>query len=170
MQLVVGRVAKAHGVGGEVSVEVRTDVPDLRFAIGTSLDTEPVDRGPLTVRATRWHAGRLLVRFDGVANRTDAEALRNTLLVADSSTCVATGPDEFWEHQLVGLAARGSDGEPLGEVVDVVHGGGTAMLVVRRGGESERESLVPFVSAIVPEVDVDRGFVVLDPPPGLLDL
>jgi len=86
VQLVVGRIAKAHGIGGEVAVEVRTDAPDDRFAPGTSLLTEPGERGPLTVRRTRWHSGRLLVVFDEVADRTAAEALRGTLLVADSTT------------------------------------------------------------------------------------
>jgi len=170
VQLVVGRVAKAHGVGGEVAVEVRTDSPELRFAVDASLATEPADRGPLTVRAIRWHAGRLLVRFDGVTSRTAAEALRNTLLVADSTTSPDLGPEEFWEHDLVGLTARLRTGDPIGEVVDVRQRGGSAMLLIRRSDDTTKETLVPFVTAIVPEVDVANGVVVVDPPDGLLDL
>jgi len=169
VQLVVGRIAKAHGIGGEVAVEVRTDAPDDRFAPGTSLLTEPGERGPLTVRRTRWHSGRLLVVFDEVADRTAAEALRGTLLVADSTTSPQVdGEDEFWDHQLLGLAAVTVAGTPIGTVDDVLHPAGTDMLVVRAA--DGREILVPFVRAIVPEVDLDGGRVVVDPPEGLLEL
>ena len=74
MLVTVGRIGRPHGIGGEVSVEVRTDAADLRFAAGARLTTEPERVGPLTVRQTRWHGGRLLVRFDGVADRSGAEA------------------------------------------------------------------------------------------------
>lgn len=169
MQLVVGRVARAHGVGGEVAVEVRTDSPDVRFVIGARIDTDPPERGPLTVRRTRWHSGRLLVVFDEIADRDAAEALRGTLLVADSSTSPAVSdPDEFWDHQLLGLAAVTADGERLGTIDEVLHGPGGDVLVVR--DQTDRELLVPFVAAIVPEVDVAAGRVVVDPPEGLLEL
>jgi 16S rRNA processing protein RimM len=169
MQLVVGRVAKAHGIRGDLAVEVRTDDPDLRFAPGTELETDPAERGPLTVDAVRWHQGRLLVRFRGVADRTAAEALRGTLLVADSSSSPPTDdPDEFWDHDLVGLAAVLGDGTVVGEVIEVLHPPGSDVLVVRRG--DDRELLVPFVAAIVPQVDLAGRRVVLDPPEGLLEL
>jgi 16S rRNA processing protein RimM len=168
VQLVVGRIGRAHGVGGEVSVDVRTDSPDLRFAVGASVDTDPPERGPLTVTRARWHSGRLLVAFEEVGDRTAAEVLRGTLLVADSSTTPETDPDEYWDHQLAGLQAVTVAGETLGEVEEVLHPPGGALLAVRRpdGGEV----LVPFVKAMVPTVDVDGGRVVVDPPEGLLDL
>ena len=169
MQLVVGRVARAHGISGEVAVEVRTDSPEVRFADGAALDTDPPERGPLTVRRTRWHSGRLLVCFDGVADRNAAEALRGTLLVADSSTSPSgDDPDEFWDHQLAGLVAVTTAGAVLGAVEEVAHPPGADVLVIRApdGGEL----LVPFVREIVPEVDVAGGRVVVDPPPGLLEL
>jgi 16S rRNA processing protein RimM len=168
VQLVVGRIGRAHGVGGEVSVDVRTDSPDLRFAVGASVDTDPPERGPLTVTRARWHSGRLLVAFEEVGDRTAAEVLRGTLLVADSSTSPETDPDEYWDHQLAGLQAVTVAGETLGEVEEVLHPPGGALLAVRRpdGGEV----LVPFVKAMVPTVDVDGGRVVVDPPEGLLDL
>jgi 16S rRNA processing protein RimM len=148
VQLVVGRIARAHGVSGEVAVDVR---------------------GPLTVRRTRWHAGRLLVCFDEVVDRTAAEALRGTMLVADSATSpTADDPDESWDHDLVGLAAVTVQGDVLGEVEDVLHPPGSDLLVVR--GDSGAEILVPFVRAIVPEVDLRRRHLVVDPPDGLLDL
>src|SRR4051795_12009105 len=112
VQLVVGRIARAHGIGGEVTVDVRTDSPDVRFAPGSVIDTEPVERGPLTVERARWHSGRLLVAFAGVSDRTTAEALRNTLLVVDSASSPSTDDDEFWDHDLVDLAAVATDGSP----------------------------------------------------------
>ena len=168
MQLVVGRIARAHGIGGEVAVEVRTDSPDLRFAEGVVLETDPPENGPLTVERARWHSGRMLVAFAEVADRTSAEALRNTLLVADSATSPEVDEDEYWDHQLVDLAVVSVDGSSLGSVSDVVHSPGGDLLVVRRpdGGEL----MVPFVRSIVPTVDLDARRVVVDPPDGLLEL
>ena len=169
MQLVVGRIAKAHGIGGEVAVDVRTDDPEHRFAAGTALATDPTDIGPLTVERVRWHSGRLLVRFSGVIDRTSAEQLRGTLLVADSATSPpAGGSDEFWDHDLVGLVAVLVDGAVLGTVLDVLHPPGPDVLVIGRDGGSE--VLVPFVRDIVPAVDLTAGRVVVSPPDGLLEL
>jgi 16S rRNA processing protein RimM len=169
MQLVIGRIAKAHGVGGEVSVDVRTDDPDYRFALGASLDTEPPQRGPLVVEATRWHSGRLLVRFAGVRDRTAADALRSTLLVVDSTTSVAPDDeDEFWDHDLIGLDAVSADGELMGAITDVLHPPGSDLLVIARVGGAEL--LVPFVAEIVPSVDLSARRVVIEAPEGLLDL
>ncbi|HTW20984.1 MAG TPA: ribosome maturation factor RimM [Mycobacteriales bacterium] len=169
MRLVVGRIAKAHGISGEVAVDVRTDRPEDRFAVGGVIETDPADKGPLRIDAARWHAGRLLVRFAGVADRTAADALRGTMLVADSSTSPALGEDEeYWDHDLIGLAAVSVDGAPIGDVTDVVHPPGADLLVI--AGPDGGEVLVPFVAAIVPTVDVPSGRLVVDPPEGLLDL
>ena len=169
MQLVVGRIARAHGIGGEVSVEVRTDDPEARFAVGSRLETDPPERGPLTVQRARWHTGRLLVRFDEVGDRDAAEALRNTLLVVDSATSAPlTDSDEFWDHDLVGLRVLTVDGVELGRVVDVLHPPGSDVLAVQAA--DEHEVLIPFVRSMVPEVDVRRGHLVVDPPDGLLEL
>jgi 16S rRNA processing protein RimM len=168
MQLVVGRVAKAHGIGGEVAVEVRTDAPEVRFAVGARLDTDPAERGPLTVARTRWHAGRLLVSFESVADRSAAEQLRGTLLVADSATTPSCGEDEFWDHDLIGLAVVTLTGATVGVIDDVLHPPGGDLLAVRRPDDSE--VLIPFVRAIVPTVDVRGGRVFVDPPDGLFEL
>ena len=165
MQLVVGRIGRPHGIRGDVVVEVRTDDPQLRFAAGSVLATEPAGDGPLTIAASRWHSGRLLVSFDGVSDRDGAEELRGVLLVVDSADLEDTGdPDEFRDYQLIGLQARTTGGEVVGPVADVLHHGQD--LLVIRGAENE--ILVPFVAALVPEVDVQAGFLVIDPPPGLL--
>ena len=171
--MVVGRIGRPHGVRGQVTVEVRTDDPDLRFAPGATLLTEPAARGPLTVAGSRWHSGTLLLtlaRPDGtvVADREQADELRNTqLLVPVEELPELEDPDSFYDHQLVGLVARLPDGSPIGEVTAVRHEG-TELLVVRRPDAAEL--LVPFVRAIVPTVDVAGGTLVVDPPEGLLDL
>ena len=167
MLVTVGRIGRAHGIGGEVSVDVRTDAPDLRFAAGARLTTEPERAGPLTVRQTRWHGGRLLVRFDGVVDRTDAEALRGVRLLSEVSADERpTDPDEFFDHQLVGLRVVTATGDDVGAVVAVHHLPSQDMLVIDRHGD---EVLVPFVAEIVSEVDVAQRRVVIDPPRGLLD-
>jgi 16S rRNA processing protein RimM len=169
MQLVVGRIAKAHGIAGEVSVDVRTDDPDHRYAAGATLDTDPPRDAPLVIESTRWHAGRLLVRFVGVADRTAAEALRGTVLVADSQTSRSASDDEdFWDHDLIGLRAEDPAGVAIGDVVDVLHPPGPAVLVIKR--TTGAEALVPFVAEIVPAVALDEGRLVVDAPVGLLDL
>ena len=171
MQLVVGRIGRPHGVHGEVSVEVRTDDVERRFAAGATLDTDPPERGPLTIVRSRPHAGRLLVQFAEVSDRAGAEAVRGTLLVADSATSTpSTDPDEYWDHELVGLTAVTVAGITAGEVIEVMHLPGQDVLVVQPAdAEGAAELLVPFVAAIVLEVDVARGRLVLDPPEGLLD-
>src|SRR3954447_4725243 len=173
-RLTVGRIGKPQGLRGEVTVEVRTDSPDIRFAAGSVLLTDPAERGPLTVESTRDQNGRLVVSFEGVRDRTHAEQLRNTLLQVDASDVPPSDdPDEFHDTQLVGLAADLVDGARLGEVTEVLHLPHGDVLVVRRdlaGAEGAAEVLVPFVKAIVPEVALVASRVVIDPPEGLLDL
>jgi 16S rRNA processing protein RimM len=171
--VVVGRIGRPHGVRGLVTVEVRTDDPDLRFAPGAVLTTEPAERGPLTVVDKRWHSGTLLLQLAGpddvvLADRESADTLRNTrLLVPVTELPELEDPDSFYDHQLVGLTAQLPDGSVLGEVTAVRHEG-TELLVVRR--PEAGDLLVPFVKAIVPTVDVAAGHLVVDPPEGLLEL
>jgi 16S rRNA processing protein RimM len=166
--VVVGRIGRPHGVRGEVTVEVRTDDPDLRFTPGAVLRTDPPERGPITIAGVHWHSGTLLLRLEGVDSREAAEAVRNTELLVDVADLPEIeDPDSYYDHQLVGLTARKPDGSVLGEITVVRHEA-QDLLVVRRpeGGDA----LIPFVSAIVPTVDLDGGFVVVDPPEGLLEL
>jgi 16S rRNA processing protein RimM len=171
--VVVGRIGRPHGVRGLTTVEVRTDDPDLRFAPGTVLRTDPAERGPLTVVDKRWHSGTLLLQIADPAGtvydaRETVDTLRNTLLLVPVDELPPIEePDSFYDHQLIGLSARLPDGSVIGEVTAVRHEA-QDLLVVRRadGGEA----LVPFVAAIVPTVDVGGGFLVVDPPEGLLEL
>jgi 16S rRNA processing protein RimM len=173
MRVIVGRVGRPHGIRGELVIGVRTDEPDLRFAVGAILgaDDEP-DRAAdaertVQVSSARWHSGQLLVTFAGIADRTAAGELTGTWLSVDSSELPHTSdPDEFRDHELIGLAVRTPDGEQVGVVTDVLHHG-QDLLVVQHG--QREEYLVPFVKAIVPTVDLAAGVLVIDPPPGLLD-
>ncbi|GIH66170.1 ribosome maturation factor RimM [Microbispora siamensis] len=167
MQLVVGRIGRPHGVRGEVTVEVRTDEPDLRFAPGATLATDPASAGPLTVERARWHKGILLLTLAGVEGRDAAEALRGTLLVVDSADLPPIDdPDEFHDHELIGLTVVTTEGETVGEVSDVLHHGQDLLVVARPARD---EAYVPFVKALVPEIDLGKGILVVDAPPGLLD-
>ena len=200
MRLIVGRIGRPHGIRGEVIVGVRTDEPDLRFAVGAVLDVERSVPGPagtrdgaagggqlgggqlgdgqlgdgqLTVAAARWHSGQLLVAFAGITDRTAASELTGSWLSVDSSQLPeSSDPDEFRDHELIGLSVRTSAGDAVGVVADVLHHG-QDLLVVRQDGPPHGgkagEYLVPFVKAIVPEIDIGAGILVIDPPPGLLD-
>jgi 16S rRNA processing protein RimM len=169
MQLVVGRIGRPHGVHGEVVVDIRTDSPELRYAVGSVFKTDPATAGPLTVETLRPHQGRFLVTFEGYADRDMADQLRGVLLCVDSATISdPEDPEEFNDHQLVGLRVELASGERLGEVVRIEHAPASDLLIVRLA--DGRTGMVPFVRAIVPEVDVAGGKVVLTPPDGLFDV
>ncbi|HUZ56376.1 MAG TPA: ribosome maturation factor RimM [Streptosporangiaceae bacterium] len=170
MQLVVGRVGRPHGLRGEVTVEVRTDDPDQRFAAGSLLATVPAERGPLTVAGSHWHSGRLLVQFEGYADRDAAGTLRDTLLAIDSDQLAPLeDPEDFYDHDLIGLTVVTVAGEQVGAVADVLHHGQDLLVIEGAGPRSGAQILVPFVAALVPQVDVAAGRLVIDPPPGLID-
>jgi 16S rRNA processing protein RimM len=170
MQLVVGRITRPHGVRGELAVEVRTDDPELRLAAGAVLATDPAAAGPLTVVRARWHSGRLLLSFDGISDRDQADELRGVLLVVDSADLEdPADPDEFRDHQLIGLTVLGPDGEPVGEVADVLHYGQDLLVIAGTGKRAGAEIMVPFVAELVPEIDLAARRLVVDPPAGLLD-
>ncbi|WP_377641586.1 ribosome maturation factor RimM [Oryzobacter terrae] len=172
---VVARIGKPHGLLGEVTVQLHTDEPERRLAVGAVLDTEAA-RGTgvpraLRVRSTRVHNGVWLVAFDEIPDRTGAESLRGTRLVVDDDGTDAAaddGDDVFREEELVGLRVVDPSGADLGAVAGLEIGAAQDRLVVTL--TDGREVLVPFVEAIVPEVDVEGGRVVLDAPAGLFDL
>lgn len=175
IEVVVGRIGKPHGIRGEVTVDVRTDEPERRFAPGARLRAEPprgadLTRTPydaLTVTRTRWHQGRLLATFDELPDRTAAEAARGVVLhVTVDPGERPVDPEEYYDHQLVGLTVVDLDGRELGEVAALVHGGAQDLLTVRT--PDGREALVPFVEALVPEVDLASGRVVVADRPGLV--
>jgi 16S rRNA processing protein RimM len=172
MDLVVGRVVKAHGITGELVVEVRTDDPDTRFAPGTRLRARPSRGGPQcehVIESAREHSGRLLVRLEGVADRNAAEALRGNVFLVDTEELPPIDdPDEFYDHQLEGLRVVTIDGRLVGNVNEVLHTAAGELLSVT--SETGAEVLVPFVSAIITEVSLQDQTIEIDPPEGLLEL
>lgn len=172
MELVVGRVVKAHGITGEVVVEVRTDDPDSRFAPGVRLRAKRSRGGgperSYVVDSARDHGARLLVRLAGVTDRDAADALRGSVFVIDSDELPPIDePDTFYDHQLEGLRVATTTGEQVGVVAEVLHTAAGELLAVKRDAG---EVLVPFVSAIVTSVSLDDGTLEIDPPDGLLEL
>ena len=168
--MIVGRVVRAHGVRAEVVVEPRTDEPERRFAAGSQVrvTTESKQGRTLTVATVRPHQGRLLVGFAELTTRTQAEELAGALLEARVPADERPDdPQEFYDRQLIGLTVVRADGSTGGRVVEVQHPGVQDLLVVEVA-EGDRR-LVPFVQALVPDVDLDAGTVTLADVHGLLD-
>ncbi|AOP54288.1 MAG: ribosome maturation factor RimM [Brevibacterium aurantiacum] len=164
MDTVIARLGKPHGIKGEFTVEVRTDRPDERLVPGQTYSTDP-DIGELTLRTARWHRDRLLLTFDEVPDRNRAEEIRNTLILSDQEDDEVED-DAWYLEDLIGL--RVFDGETqVGEIVDVTNG--TAQDLLHMKHVDGHQALIPFVTEIVPEVDVEAGWVKVTPPAGLFD-
>ncbi|MEO5852238.1 MAG: ribosome maturation factor RimM [Nocardioides sp.] len=172
IEVVVGRIGKPHGLKGELTIDVRTDEPEHRFAAGTALRAEPPTGSAsrlreVTVARSRWHQQTLLVDFEEIEGRTAAEAARGVVLYATlPPEATPEDPEEYYDHQLVGLAAYDEAGAHLGELTAVTHGSAQDLLTIRT--PDGRDTLVPFVSALVPEVDLAAGRVVVADRPGLV--
>ncbi|MEY4337269.1 MAG: hypothetical protein RL680_164 [Actinomycetota bacterium] len=160
MRLLVGRIGRAHGILGEATIEVRTDEPDRRFAIGSKVQTDA--HGELTIISGRVHNGILLLGFNGISDRNGIEKLRNTLIYCDVDIN-EPGADEDDYHvlQLIGCAAHLESGELIGEVTDVINLPGQDLLAIKT---ESGEILIPFVHQLVPVIDIAARRVVVIPP------
>jgi 16S rRNA processing protein RimM len=158
----VGRITRAHGVQGEVAVLVISEVPG-RFADGATVWLE--DGRALTVESSRPHKDRLLVRFRGVNDREQAEALQKALLVVPESSSPELPEGSWWDHRIVGCALETDTGDSLGIVREVIHT--AANDVWSAVDEDGTETLVPVLRDVVVEVDVDAGRIVVREIPGL---
>lgn len=174
MELLIGRVVKSHGVKGEVAVEVTTDDPDIRYAVGEVLRGRQAGKElELTIKSVRPHQQRLLVTFEEIPSRTEADSLRGMqFFAAPLEREEDADPDEFYDHELIGLRVLrdngdGNEPEEIGSVTGVMHTPARQILEVDYNGKTV---LVPFVIDIVPEVDLDAGTATITPPEGLLDL
>lgn len=169
-EVVVARIGKPHGLRGEVTVQLHTDDPAARLAVGSVLATEAVAGSgvpkALTIRSTRVHQGIWLLAFEEIPDRTGAESLRGTRLLATPAT--DEQDDGWYAEELVGLPVLTRDGTRIGAVTGLQVGPAQDLLVVSL--DTGGDAYLPFVEAIVPEVDTERGRVVIDPPPGLLEL
>jgi 16S rRNA processing protein RimM len=168
VQVVIGRIGRAHGLHGEVAVDVRTDEPDRRFAAGVVVASTAPAHPNLTVRAARPHGPRWLLTFSEVSDRDSADALRGSMLTLQvPSQERPDDPAEYYDHQLVGLRARTTGGDDVGTVERLIHLPAQDVLSVRR--RDGVEVLVPFVAELVPEVDPAGGTLTIESRPGLLD-
>ena len=160
MRLLVGRIGRAHGIAGEATIEVRSDEPEKRFALGAQLHSD--EHGLLTITSGRVHNGILLLGFTGYTDRNQIERLRNTLIYAEVDIDEA-GEDTNDYHvlQLIGCSAYLESGELFGEVTDVINLPGQDLLAIKT---PTHESLVPFVHQLVPIVDVKAKRLVVIPP------
>jgi len=174
-QLRVGRLVKAHGLKGALKLELYTDDPDGRFVPGAAFTLQVPEASPwhgktVTVREFRWMNSHPVVFFDGVDDREGAETLVRAILWIDQDDSDEAPEDDAWyDHQLVGLDVVRDD-QVVGRVVRVDHLPAQDLLIIRPvGDDDEREILVPFVKAIVPEVDVAAGRLIVTPPAGLFE-
>ena len=166
VEVVVGAIGKAHGIRGDVIIDVRTDEPERRFVDGAQLRVEGTSR-TLTLSRSSWHSGKLLAHFDQIADRNAAEAARGWVLVCDVDVDeMPSDEDEYYDRQLVGLRAVDRSGDLIGVVSQVIHLPAQDLLAIDVDGV---ERLVPFVTELVPNVDLSAGTVTIDQRPGLLD-
>lgn len=166
MLLVVARIGRPHGVHGEATVEIRTDSPEDRFIVGSTLYTDPDKFGPLTIESVRDNNGILLLKFKEISDRNEIEKLKDVLLLSDVDIESEISEDEFHFQQLINSTAFFEDGRKIGPIVDVVHIPGQDLLVIEFDG---REVMIPFVKEIVPTVDVKNQKIVIADKEGLLD-
>ncbi|MFJ4263801.1 ribosome maturation factor RimM [Paenarthrobacter nicotinovorans] len=167
MQLQVARIGKPHGIRGEVTVQVLTDAPAERFVAGTEFVVEPASAGPLTVRSARWNKDILLLGFEEIADRNAAEAIRGAKLFIETEELDDDGEEGWYEHELVGLQAR-VGAQTVGKVAALNTMPAQDLLVIE--SVDGKEILVPFVDEIVPEVNVEEGYILITPPAGLFEL
>ncbi len=170
-QLRVGRLTKAHGLKGALKVELFTDEPERRFVPGATFTLQVPTSSPwhgktLELAELRWYNSHAVGFFVGVSTREEAETLVKAIMWVDHDLAeVPAESDAWYDHQLVGLRAL-RDGQDVGRVVRVDHFPAQDLLAIDTGSG---EVLVPFVSAIVPTVDIAAGTVTLTPPAGLFE-
>jgi 16S rRNA processing protein RimM len=164
LQLVVGRIGRAHGVLGEATIDVQTDDPDLRFKVGSKLT---LDSGQeLTIKSSRWHNQILLIGFEGVDDRNQIEALRDQL-ISSQVDLSALAPGEYHYQQLIGCQVYLQNNDLVGQVSEVVKLPGQDLLSVDKNGS---QVLIPMVKQIIISIDVLEKKIVVNPPEGLLDV
>ncbi|MEZ3161266.1 ribosome maturation factor RimM [Microbacterium sp. BWT-B31] len=169
----VGRLVKAHGLKGALKLELYTDDPEGRFTPGATFTLQVPESSPwhgksLTVREFRWMNSHPVAFFEDIEDRTAAEGVVRAILWIDQDDTDAPAEDDAWyDHQLVGLDVV-RDGVSVGRVIRVDHLPAQDLLIVKPLAGAD-EILVPFVKAIVPEVDIAAGRVVVTPPAGLFE-
>ena len=167
----MGRLLKAHGLKGAIKLELYTDSPNERFRKGAVLELQVPEESPwfgktVTVADLKWFNNSPVVFLEGITDRTQAESLIKAILLIDQPLDVSPEEPEAWyDHQLVGLKVF-RDGTEIGSVLRVDHMPAQDLLAIKHG---EKETLLPFVKAFVPKVDVSAGLIEITPPGGLFE-
>ena len=160
MRLNVGRIGRAHGILGEATIEVRTDLAEERFAIGEKVQTD--SHGDLTVASARVHNGILLLGFEGISDRNSIEKFRDVLLYSEVDIDEpGLDDDDYHVLQVVGCQAFLVDGDLFGEVSEVLNLPGQDVLSIKT---DSGEILIPFVRQLVPVVDIKAKRMTVIPP------
>jgi 16S rRNA processing protein RimM len=169
-QLRVGRLTKAHGLKGAIKVELYTDEPDKRFVPGAVFTLQVPEESPwfgktLELTELRWYNEHPVAFFVGIPDRDAAETLIKAILWIDIEGETSTDPDAWYDHQLVGVAVE-RDGLKVGKVARVEHMPAQDLLVI---STPTGDVMLPFVKALVPSVDLEKGVVTITPPGGLFE-
>ena len=164
--LAIGQVQGAHGILGELKVEILTEDP-TRFGRlkRVYLGREGEEPLPRRLEAFRLHLGRALLKIEGCDDRTTAEALRGTLVQVPFEEALPLKEGEYYEHQIVGLPVWTTAGEHLGEVIEILYTGANDVYLVRAAGS--QEILIPAIAGVIVEVDLEAGRMVVELPEGL---
>lgn len=167
--LLLGKIERPHGVRGEIRMRIYTDFPE-RVHAGQSLYLGPDPDGealPYTVETVRPHQNYLLIKFSEINERTDADLLRNLFVMVEHDQAVPLEDDEIYLYQLIGLTVHTTEGQILGEIVDVLETGANDVYVIRR--PDSKDLLFPAHDETVIEIDLDEQTIIVQPPEGLLD-
>jgi 16S rRNA processing protein RimM len=165
--LAIGQVVGVHGVRGELTVEILTESPDRfgllnRVFVGLE-DEEPVAWG---LESYRLHKGRVLLKLAGCNDRTAAEAFRWQLVQVLREEALPLAEGEYYEYQILGLRVRTAANEYMGEVVEIIDTGAHDVYVIRDA--DGREILIPAIEDVIRNIDLEAGWLVIEPPEGLL--
>lgn len=165
--IAVGMITSAHGLRGEVKVELHTDFPE-RFApdevvyLGEALQK-------VTIQSARPHQGQMLLVFQGIDSRTAADALRNVWIFIPEEEAVDLEEDTYFVHDIIGLSVQTTAGTLLGTVEQVLFTGANDVYVVETPDEPRREILLPAIDEVIKNVDLENGILTVELLPGLLD-
>lgn len=167
--LVVGRIGRPHGLGGELHVEVMTEFPEERFAPGSKLLVGPAGTSeprPVTVVSSRPYRQGLLVRFDLAPDRNAAALLTHQWLFVRTCDARPLGEDAHYAHELEGMTVRTTEGRDLGRVTEVMETGSADVLVVSDG---QREVLLPMIASVIVNIDSVQRCIEVSLLPGLVE-
>jgi len=165
----VGRIASVHGLRGDLKVELHTDYPE-RFAPDVQLLMD-ANLTKITIESVRPHKGHLLIRFQGVYNRDDADELRGRWLFVDEDELAELDEDAYWVHDIIGLTVQSAEDRQLGEITDVLFTGANEVYVIKPapGVNKGKDILLPALTSVIQEIDLDAGVMLVNLPDGLME-